>query len=194
MEILLCYNSMYNEIDNEMQNFMKSMMPTFHCKGYYRPSRKILIEPDITILFRYDFKNEIIGLRPDYFWTNSKDAASYLRSAHSIELFDLDSIIKLINNYINITVRSKDIKHSDDKFDALRYSYTDTDFCKTFHNKELDNAPEALIKLKTKLNEMKFTEQIVLKKRRIKLCQQKVFLIQEHYILMVYHLDTCIQK
>ena len=154
MEILLCYNSMYNEIDNEMRNFMKSMMPTFHCKGYYRPSRKILIEPDITILFRYDFKNEIIGLRPDYFWTNSKDTSSYLRSAHSIELSDLDSIIELINNYINRTVILKDIKHSGDKFDVLRYSYIDTDFCKTFNNKELDDVPEDLIKLKTKLNEI----------------------------------------
>lgn len=154
MEILLCYNSMYNEIDNEMQNFMKSIMPAIHCRVYYMSSRKIQIEPDITILFKYDFAQEIKGLRPDYFYTDSNEAAQYLRSTHSIKLSDLDSIIKLINNYINITVRSKDIKHSDDKFDALRYSYTDTDFCKTFHNKELDNAPEALIKLKTKLNEI----------------------------------------
>lgn len=153
MQILLCYDSRFNKIDEEMQNFMKSIMPTIHCKIYYRSIRKILIEPDITILFRYDFSKEIRGLRPDYFYTDSKEAASYLRSVHSIELFDLDSIIELINNYINGTVKSKNIKYSDDKFDALRYSYMDTDFCKTFNNKELD-VLEELIKLKTKLNEI----------------------------------------
>ena len=86
MEILLCYDSRFNKIYEEMQNFMKNIMPAIRCKIYYRSTRMVLIEPDITILFRYDFSKEIKGLRPDYFYTDSKEAYWYLHNTKSIEL------------------------------------------------------------------------------------------------------------
>lgn len=153
MEILLCYDRVHKNIDEEMQKFMKNIEHNIHCSGYYRLSRKILIEPDIKILFRYDYANEIKGLRPDYFWTNSADASRYLHYACSTEITSLYGIKELIRSHIKETEYTKKHNHSDDKFDAFRYSYINTDFNKTLHNKELYVSKE-LIKLKTKLNEI----------------------------------------
>ena len=141
-------------------HFSKDFITKVHIEIAYDRIKNIMkkmVDDEINLLSK---SNDCINYNK-YYWLIGNDIA-YIVSKYFDGIKELEHIfgIKIIHNTIwcsnnpfSIQLVNYFNNHSDDKFDALRYSYIDMDFNKTLHNKELD-VPEELIKLKTKLNEI----------------------------------------